>query len=95
VPGQVIGLSGITAIAAGNALQHRVEERRHVWAWGTNEFSQLGDATWVDRLIAAPIARLSGIKRIWCGQNHCFASDRRPEHLGLGPQLQRPVRVGP
>jgi len=44
-----LGLSGITAIAAGWFHTFALKNDGTVWAWGRNEYGQLGDGTMTDR----------------------------------------------
>jgi alpha-tubulin suppressor-like RCC1 family protein len=45
IPVQVIGLTGVTAIAAGYYHTIALKSDGTVWAWGDNSFGQLGDGT--------------------------------------------------
>lgn len=44
-PVQVRGLRDITAISAGNATSYALDSAGTVWAWGENNYGQLGNAT--------------------------------------------------
>ena len=55
---QVSGLSGATTIAAGYRHSVALKSDGTVWAWGNNEFSQLGDGTKTNR--TTPV-QVSGI----------------------------------
>ncbi|QRK09614.1 hypothetical protein JQX13_05635 [Archangium violaceum] len=45
VPGQVPGLSGVTAVAAGLSHSLALREDGTVWAWGSSSNGQLGNGT--------------------------------------------------
>jgi alpha-tubulin suppressor-like RCC1 family protein len=45
VPVQVQGLSGITAIAGGMLDGYALDESGNVWAWGDNQFGELGNSS--------------------------------------------------
>ena len=44
-PVQVVGLSGVIDIAAGETHSMAVRNDGTVWSWGTNAYGQLGDGT--------------------------------------------------
>ena len=71
-PGQVPGVSGATAVAAGDrhslALAGGV-----VRSWGSNSFGQLGDGTTSGRTTAVQVAGLSGVSAIAAGNYHSLA----------------------
>jgi len=54
VPVQVVGLEDITAISAGESHSMALDENGNVWTWGDNngynDYGQLGDGTFNDRL---------------------------------------------
>jgi alpha-tubulin suppressor-like RCC1 family protein len=72
-------LSDITAISAGYQFSLALKADGTVWAWGQNEFGQLGDNTKTGRSIPAQVLDddgegfLSGIIEISAGKSHCLA----------------------
>jgi len=54
-PAPVIGLSHVTAIAAGQMHSFATESDGSVWAWGWNNNGQLGDAAITDLYITIPV----------------------------------------
>lgn len=46
IPVQVAGLSGVAAIAAGNAFSVAVKTDGTIWIWGYDMYGQLGNGTW-------------------------------------------------
>jgi alpha-tubulin suppressor-like RCC1 family protein len=48
-PVQVLGLSEIVAIAAGNGCSVALKSDGTVWTWGVNDYGQLGDGTTVSK----------------------------------------------
>jgi alpha-tubulin suppressor-like RCC1 family protein len=64
VPAQVLGLSGVTAIASSASTGYALKQDGTVWAWGYNVYGQLGDGTTTNRPTAAPVPGLSGITEI-------------------------------
>ena len=70
-PVQVPGLSGIVAVAAGDA--HTVALRGSdgtVWTWGKNDNGQLGDGTTTQRTSPVQVPGLSGVIAIAAGGSH-------------------------
>ena len=67
---------GTVAIAAG--LGHRLALRQDgtVWAWGNNEFGQVGDGTTTSRRYPVNVAGLSDVIRIAAAFNHSLAVTR-------------------
>ncbi|MCI4397454.1 MAG: hypothetical protein JHC34_01310, partial [Acidobacteria bacterium] len=61
VPVRVSGLMGaVTAIAAGEAHSLALQSDGTVWAWGANNYGQLGEGTKISSKVAVPAPRLSG-----------------------------------
>ncbi len=78
VPVAVVGLSGVTSIAAGAATAdygHSVAIRGDgtVLAWGSNAYGELGDGTYTDRLTPVALTGLGGAVSISSGFLHSFA----------------------
>jgi hypothetical protein len=76
-PVQVVGLSGVRAIATGGffslALADDGGAGGTVWAWGDNWEGQLGDGTNVDRLYPVRVTLPKPIVAIAAGQSHAMA----------------------
>jgi alpha-tubulin suppressor-like RCC1 family protein len=72
-PVQVSGLTGITAIAAGNYHTVALMNNGTVWAWGSNSYGQLGDGTTTNRFTPVKISGLTGITAIAAGETHTVA----------------------
>jgi alpha-tubulin suppressor-like RCC1 family protein len=73
VPGQVLVLSGITAISAGGWHSAALKKDSTVWTWGWNTDGQIGDGTNVDRTVPVQVPGLTGIKAIAAGTYHMLA----------------------
>jgi alpha-tubulin suppressor-like RCC1 family protein len=73
-PVQVSGLSGITAISAGDGQSLALESDGTVWDWGMDMFGELGNGT-VTSIISSPVQAtgLSGVVAIAAGNNQSFA----------------------
>ena len=72
-PVQVFNLSGITAISSG--LRHclALKSDGTVWAWGDNEWGQLGDGTNTSRYEPVQLKGLYGVIAIAAGHYHSLA----------------------
>jgi alpha-tubulin suppressor-like RCC1 family protein len=61
-PVQVSGLSGVTAVSAGeDSYSLALLSDGTVWAWGSNSNGQLGDGTTTNRSTPVPVSGLSGV----------------------------------
>jgi len=61
IPIQVLGLTSVTAIAAGDKHSLAVKSDGTVWAWGYNQYGQLGDNTGATSLVPIQVAGMAGI----------------------------------
>jgi alpha-tubulin suppressor-like RCC1 family protein len=73
VPIQVPGLSGVISLAGGGNHSLALRSDSTVWAWGSNDYGQLGDGTLTQRTTPGPVSGLSGIKAIAAGDFHNLA----------------------
>ena len=103
-PVPVIGLTGVTAIAAGGRHNLAVRADGSVVAWGSNSSGQLGDGTTTNR--SAPVAvpaLTSGILSVAAGGAHSLAlktdssvmswGDNAFGQLGIGSQINHSTPV--
>ena len=58
VPVEVSGLTGATALAAGEFFTCALRDDSTVWCWGANGFGQLGDGTTADSPVPVQVAGL-------------------------------------
>jgi alpha-tubulin suppressor-like RCC1 family protein len=76
-PAQVPGLSGVTAIAAGNNFTVALKNDGTVWTWGYNSNGQLGNGnTGTDSNIPVQVSVTSGLSSVIgvaAGYNHAVA----------------------
>jgi alpha-tubulin suppressor-like RCC1 family protein len=79
-PVQVPGLTGVTALAAGEYHSLAVRGDGSVWAWGTNVDGELGDGTIAPYYIGcgcrptpAPVTGLTGATAVAAGSYHSAA----------------------
>ncbi len=107
-PVQVKGFFLVRAvgIAAGESHSLAVDGNGEVWAWGQNDFGQLGDSTIVSRSTPVKVKQLNNVIQVAAGANHSLAlkndgsvwawGDQRHLQLGDGavisPRLT-PVHV--
>ena len=72
-PVRVAGLTGVTAITAGQFHSLALRADGTVWAWGQNDYGQLGDGTTTNRLTPVRVAGLTGVTAITAGYFHSLA----------------------
>lgn len=68
-----IGTSNIIDVAAGWDHSLVVKSDGTVWAWGLNEYGQLGDGTRTDRYSPVQIPSLSNVVAVAAGSSHSLA----------------------
>jgi alpha-tubulin suppressor-like RCC1 family protein len=73
VPAPVPGLTGVTQISAGTGYSLALRSDGTVWAWGRNNFGQLGDGTTLPRLSPGQVPGLTGISRVYAGSQTSYA----------------------
>jgi alpha-tubulin suppressor-like RCC1 family protein len=77
VPTQVDGLDGVIALAGGNGNSFALLDDGTVWAWGDNQFGQLGTGQyWLDlpySITPVQVLNLTGVIAIACGGDHILA----------------------
>jgi alpha-tubulin suppressor-like RCC1 family protein len=66
-------LTDVIAIAAGEKHSLALKSNGKVWAWGTNDQSQLGDGTTTTRIIPIEVPSLDSAVAIAAGQKHSLA----------------------
>ncbi len=72
-PVQVSGLTGVTAVAAGDGHSLALASDGTVWAWGYNGYGQLGDGTNTNRSTPVQVSGFTGVTAITAGQYHSLA----------------------
>ncbi|MEJ5166944.1 MAG: RCC1 repeat-containing protein [Thermoanaerobaculia bacterium] len=64
IPVRVSYLNDIIAISAGPENSYALKSDRTVWAWGYNEYGQLGNGTYFDSSIPVKVKNLQNVKQI-------------------------------
>ena len=72
-PVAVTGLSGVTAMAAGEYHGLALLEGGTVMSWGANGHGQLGTGTTTERSVPGPVPGLSGVTSITAAVQHSLA----------------------
>lgn len=70
---QSTGLTGVTAIAAGDYHNLALKTDGTVWAWGANGNGQLGDGNYIDSPVPVQVPGLTGVTAIAAGRDHSLA----------------------
>ena len=60
-------------LAAGSSHTAVVKSDGAVWAWGLNDYGQLGDGTKINRSTPVPVSSLSGVVAVAAGTSHTVA----------------------
>jgi alpha-tubulin suppressor-like RCC1 family protein len=71
-----IPIGNVTMISAGSDYNLALKDDGTVWAWGYNDFGQLGDGTNSDSAIPVMVKTLDNITEISAGTSHCLALRR-------------------
>ncbi|MCL2143112.1 MAG: fibronectin type III domain-containing protein, partial [Methanomassiliicoccaceae archaeon] len=73
LPTQVSGLTDVIAIGAGRNHSLAVKSDGTVWAWGYNNYGQLGDGTTANRNEPVQVSGLTDVTAVSGGEGHSFA----------------------
>jgi len=68
-------LTDIIAVSGGHDFSLALDDDGHVWAWGNNDFGQLGNGTTDDSNVPVLIDHLNDITAIAAGGRHSMALD--------------------
>lgn len=72
-PGQVDSLTGIKAIGAGRSHSFAVKNDGTVWAWGENNYAQLGNGTNVNSYVPVQVSSLTNVTAVTGGDGFSLA----------------------
>jgi alpha-tubulin suppressor-like RCC1 family protein len=73
VPLEVLSISGVVAVAAGNNTSYALKSDGTVWAWGYNGQGQLGDNSTTNRTTPVAVTGLTNVVAISAGNVHALA----------------------
>ncbi|MFZ2958649.1 MAG: kelch repeat-containing protein [Candidatus Ozemobacteraceae bacterium] len=104
-PFQISGLSGVTAVAGGGQYSLAAKNDGTVYAWGENNYGQLGDGSSINRLAPVLVSGLTNVKAIagsilgyhtaalkWDGNVWAWGRNDKGQ-LGDGTTTDRPTPV--
>lgn len=90
----VFGMSNVKMVAAGSYFSLALKNDSTVWAWGINNYGQLGDGTLINRSTPVQVPNLTGVVKIDAGLRHSVAlkadgtvwcwGDNNDDQLGIG-----------
>jgi alpha-tubulin suppressor-like RCC1 family protein len=72
-PVRVAGLDGVVAVSSDVSHSLALKADGTVWAWGHNEFGQLGDGTTTDRATPVAVSGLGGVVAVSAGYDYSLA----------------------
>ena len=72
-PVQVSGLTSVSAIAGGAMYSLALKSDGTVWAWGSNNYGQLGNGTTTSSSTPVQVSSLTGVTAIAAGSGHALA----------------------
>ena len=84
IPVRVLYLDNILSISARGGHNLALQDCDTIWAWGYNNYKQLGDDTTINRNTPMIIDGLKNIKLIICGPINSFAVDNNDTLWGWG-----------
>ncbi len=73
LPVQVPGIANIVAVAGGSFHSMALQSNGTVWAWGSNDYGQVGNGTFTESDSPAKVIGLPVIKQISAGRGHSVA----------------------
>jgi len=66
-------LTGITSVTAGGSHSLAVKDDGTVWAWGNNNFGQLGDGGWANKTTPMQVSSLKNVSSVSAGDSYSLA----------------------
>ncbi|UED75879.1 RCC1 domain-containing protein [Brevibacillus sp. DP1.3A] len=95
LPAKVKGLEDVTAIAAGFSLHNlAVKKDGTVWAWGNNNYGQLGDGTKTNRFLPVQVKGLTDVVSVAVGNEQSFAIKKDGTVWAWGRNTQGRLGLG-
>jgi alpha-tubulin suppressor-like RCC1 family protein len=68
-----VGLSDVKAVAAAELNSAALKKDGTVWAWGSNDFGNLGNGSKKESPVPVRVAKLTDVVAISIGMQHCLA----------------------
>lgn len=95
VPAQLSTISGVISVAGGYQHSLALKADGTVWAWGLNNYGQLGNGTTTNSSTPVQVSSLSGVVAIAAGSHHNFALKSDGTMWGWGRNSTSQIGVGP
>ncbi|WP_274653741.1 RCC1-like domain-containing protein [Paenibacillus humicola] len=95
VPVQIPSLDSVTGIAAGLYQSLAVKSDGTVWAWGGNDFGELGDGTHTSRSVPVQVKNLDSAAAVTTGGTVSLALKKDGTVWAWGESLSRDWNYGP
>ena len=93
-PEEVIGLTNIVKIAAGETHNLAIRYDGSIWAWGDNTYGQLGDGTYAERFTPVQAIGIMGAVDISAGYYHSLTALSGGEVYGMGDDSYSQLSAG-
>jgi len=93
-PEQVIGLTDIIKITAGEYHNMAIKSDGTLWAWGDNSYGQLGDGTCAVRYTPVQVIGIMDATDISAGYDHSLVALSGGEVYGMGDNSMQQVTDG-
>ena len=75
-PTKLNGISGLVSVSAGWSHTLALRGDGTVWAWGYNQFGEVGDGSFTSRSAPIQVSGLSNVKSVHAGGQHSIAVKR-------------------
>jgi len=86
-PVQVTGLANVVKVAAGVYTSYAIKSDGTLWAWGNNDYGQLGDGTQIEKTI--PVQIMTNVSLIAGGDSFAIATKTDGSFWGWGIDRHR------
>ncbi len=93
-PQAVYGLAGVSAAAGGGRHSLALKSDGTVWAWGANDYGQIGDGTTTRRDRPRQVTGLTDVVAIAAGNNHSLAVKSDGTVWGWGANINGQIGDG-
>jgi alpha-tubulin suppressor-like RCC1 family protein len=83
-PVQVSKITNIKSIEAGNSRSFAIDTDGQLFAWGFNDYGQLGDSTTISRNVPVLISSLTNVAEVAAGYLHTLVRTDAGDLYGMG-----------